>query len=57
MLVFQLRDQMPQCVIYVVCALGPLMLITLYNFQAHMEYPFDQKGADDVKLDEFKLRL
>jgi hypothetical protein len=57
MLVFQLRDQMPQGVIYVVCMLGPLLLITLYNFQAHIEYPFDQKGVDDIKLDEFKLKL
>ena len=57
MLVFQLRDQMPQWVIYLVCMLGPAMLITLYNFQAHIEYPFDQKGADDIKLDEFRLKL
>jgi hypothetical protein len=57
MLVFQLRDQMPHSVIYVVCALGPVLLITLYNFQTHIEYPFDQKGVDDIKLDKFKLNL
>ena len=57
MLVYQLRDQMPQWVIYIVCVLGPILLITLYNFQAHIEYPFDQKGADDIKLDEYKLKL
>lgn len=57
MLVYQLRGQMADWVIYVVCMLGPLMLITLYNFQAHIEYPFDQKGADDIKLDEFRLKL
>ena len=57
MLVYQLRDQMPEWVIYVVAVLGPILLITLYNFQAHVEYPFDQKGSDDIKLDEFKLKL
>jgi cellobiose-specific phosphotransferase system component IIC len=57
MVVYQLRDQMPEWVIYVFCVLGPAMLITLYNVQAQVEYPFDQKGSDDIKLDEFKLRL
>lgn len=57
MLVYQLRDQVPQWAIYVVCVMGPAMLITLYNFQAHIEYPFDQKGVDDIKLDEFKLNI
>jgi hypothetical protein len=37
--------------------LGPFLLVTLYNFQTHIEYPFDQKGADDIKLDEFKLNI
>jgi len=57
MLAYQLRDQMPLWVIYMASALGPILLITLYNFQAHIEYPFDQKGADDIKLNEFKLKL
>ena len=57
MLVYQIRGQIPEWAIYVACSLGALLLITLYNFQAHIEYPFDQKGADDIKLDEFKLKL
>lgn len=57
MLVYQLRGQMAEWVIYIACILGPVMLITLFNFQAHIEYPFDQQGADDIKLDEFKLKL
>jgi hypothetical protein len=57
MLVYQVRDQMPEWTVYLGCVLGPLLLITLYNFQAHIEYPFDQKGADDIKLDEFKLNI
>lgn len=57
MLVYQLRDQVPVPAIYVACILGPTLLITLYNFQSHIEYPFDQKGADDIKLEEFRLKL
>lgn len=57
MLVYQLRNQMPEWAIYVAAVLGPILLITLYNFQAHVEHPFDQKGADDIKLEEFKLKL
>ena len=31
-------------------------LIALYNIQNYIENPFDQKGFDDVKLREFKLK-
>ena len=31
-------------------------LIALYNIQNYIENPFDQKGFDDVKLKEFKLK-
>ena len=31
-------------------------LIALYNIQNYIENPFDQKGFDDVKLNEFKLK-
>ena len=57
MMVFQLREQLPEWTVYLACVLGPFLLVTLYNFQAHIEYPFDQKGADDIKLDEFKLNI
>jgi hypothetical protein len=57
MMVYQLRDQLPEWTVYLTCALGPFLLVTLYNFQTHIEYPFDQKGADDIKLDEFKLNI
>jgi len=57
MMVYQLKDQLPVWTVYLTCVLGPVLLITLYNFQAHIEYPFDQKGADDIKLDEFKLNI
>jgi hypothetical protein len=57
MLVYQVRDQLPVWAVYLGCVLGPVLLVTLYNFQQHIEYPFDQKGADDIKLDEFKLNI
>jgi len=31
------------------------ILISLYNIQDHLEYPFDNIGLDDIKLDIFKL--
>jgi ABC-type multidrug transport system fused ATPase/permease subunit len=40
---------------YFVVILSQFILITLYNIQDHMEYPFDKKGLDDIKLDNFKI--
>ncbi len=31
------------------------ILITLYNIQDQIEYPFDKVGMDDIKLETFKL--
>jgi hypothetical protein len=31
------------------------ILISLYNIQDQMEYPFDKVGMDDIKLDTFKM--
>ena len=31
------------------------ILISLYNIQDQMEYPFDKEGLDDIDLDLFKL--
>jgi hypothetical protein len=57
-MLFQRLDQiLPVWVVYFSAAFSALLLITLYNFQQLIEYPFDQKGSDDVKLDEFKLKL
>jgi hypothetical protein len=57
-MLFQRLDQvLPVWAVYFSAAFSALVLITLYNFQQLIEYPFDQKGSDDVKLDEFKLKL
>jgi hypothetical protein len=37
-------------------ALTALIPVSLYNFQAAIEYPFDQKGSDDIKLEHYRFR-
>tara|TARA_S200000501_G_scaffold319877_1_gene314411 strand:- start:9126 stop:9632 length:507 start_codon:yes stop_codon:yes gene_type:complete len=40
---------------YFVIILSEFILISLYNIQDQMEYPFDKDGLDDIKLDYFKI--
>ncbi len=40
---------------YFVVILSEFILISLYNIQDHMEYPFDDKGLDDINLKNFKI--
>ena len=42
--------------VYFVVILTEFILISLYNIQDHLEYPFDDKGLDDIKLDHFKIK-
>ncbi len=42
--------------VYFVVILTEFILISLYNIQDHLEYPFDDKGVDDIKLDHFKIK-
>ena len=44
-----------QFITYAVVLLTEFILISLYNIQDHLEYPFDSKGLDDIKLDQFKM--
>ncbi|WP_339625691.1 hypothetical protein [uncultured Maribacter sp.] len=41
--------------VYFVVVLTEFILISLYNIQDDLEYPFDDKGLDDIKLDHFKV--
>ena len=41
---------------YFVIILSEFILISLYNIQDDMEYPFDKQGLDDIKLDEFLIK-
>lgn len=40
---------------YSVVVITEFILISLYNIQDQMEYPFDEYGLDDIKLDNFRL--
>ena len=41
---------------YSVVVITEFILISLYNIQDQMEYPFDEYGLDDIKLENFKLK-
>ena len=43
----------PPWLTYFVIILSEFILISLYNIQDDMEYPFDKQGLDDIKLEEF----
>ena len=40
---------------YFIVILSEFILISLYNIQDHIEYPFDQDGLDDINLNVFKI--
>ena len=46
----------PQWLTYFVIILSEFILISLYNIQDDMEYPFDKQGLDDIKLEEFLIQ-
>lgn len=41
--------------VYSIVILTEFILISLYNIQDHLEYPFDNKGLDDIKLEHFQI--
>ena len=43
--------------IYVFLAITSLILVTLNNFQTMLEYPFDQKGLDNISIKDFSLDI
>ena len=57
MVVYELENQLPMWALYFTTGFSSLILITLYNFQLLIEYPFDEKGADDIDLNNFKLHI
>ena len=42
-------------VVYLVNCIISFVLITIYNIQEHLEDPFDQKGLDDIRINDFKV--
>lgn len=57
MMVYEFNNQLSDWAIYFAAVFSSLILITLYNFQRLIEFPFDQKGSDDIYLEDFKLNL
>lgn len=42
-------------IVYFIVLVTEYILISLYNIQDQLEYPFDDNGLDDIKLDIFRL--
>lgn len=40
---------------YFIVLVSQFILISLYNIQNQLEYPFDDEGMDDIKLDNFRF--
>ncbi len=45
----------PQWIVYGVVFITQFILISLYNIQNQLEYPFDNVGIDDIDLQNFRL--
>ena len=45
----------PPWVAYAIVLLTQYILISLYNIQDKLEYPFDDDGLDDIKLENFRF--
>jgi len=52
---YRLEGVLPIWGYYAFMAITSLLLVTLSNFQVLLEYPFDPKGADNIKAREFLL--
>ncbi len=56
-ILYRLETLVPAWGIHVLVALTTLTLVTLSNFQLMIEYPFDSRGADNVRLRDFDPEL
>lgn len=45
----------PAVITYFIVLLSEFMLISLYNIQDQLEYPFDKEGLDDINIEIFKI--
>lgn len=53
--IFNIGETYNHFSVYFVVILTEFILISLYNIQDDLEYPFDEKGLDDIQLDHFKV--
>lgn len=53
--IFNIEAAEMQWVTYLIVLLTEFILISLYNIQNQLEYPFDNIGIDDINLENFKM--
>lgn len=54
-IIFSIGNEYPHWASYLIVMLTEFILISLYNIQNQLEYPFDEVGLDDIQLDNFKI--
>lgn len=54
-IIYNIGDTYNHTAVYFIVVLTEFILISLYNIQDDLEYPFDNKGLDDIQLDHFKV--
>jgi predicted membrane chloride channel (bestrophin family) len=54
-IVYKIGIDSPKWITFFIVMISEFMLISLYNIQDQMEYPFDNIGLDDINLDIFKM--
>ncbi|MEP0134247.1 MAG: hypothetical protein ABJJ25_08460 [Eudoraea sp.] len=54
-IIFDVGLENNQGITYFIVLLTEFILISLYNIQDQLEYPFDDIGLDDINLEAFKL--
>tara|TARA_B100001142_G_C13801487_1_gene448976 strand:- start:298 stop:489 length:192 start_codon:yes stop_codon:yes gene_type:complete len=54
-IIYKIGIENPAWITYFIVILSEFILISLYNIQDQMEYPFDDEGLDDIDLDIFKM--
>ncbi|MAU64330.1 MAG: hypothetical protein CMC38_08350 [Flavobacteriaceae bacterium] len=55
-IIFKIGVENPPYLTYFIVTLSEFILISLYNIQDQMEYPFDKEGIDDIDLEIFKMK-
>ena len=54
-IISNLGEFAPEWITYFVVVLTEFILISLYNIQRQLEYPFDNIGMDDINLENFRI--
>tara|TARA_B100000929_G_scaffold14475_1_gene11733 strand:+ start:224 stop:961 length:738 start_codon:yes stop_codon:yes gene_type:complete len=54
-IIFKIGVENPHYLTYFIVVLSEFILISLYNIQDQMEYPFDKEGTDDIDLEIFRM--